>query len=128
MPRFCARAATQREVRPVIMATSTPLAISIFRPWPSWELKRLNSSPESDRYNPPSVMIPSTSNAIRRISLARLCSIFPPLNNFGVQEVVHVECADQLIFPIHYQHLVDAVLLHHLHHSDGQGIRTDAAR
>src|SRR5574340_1613961 len=106
MPRFCARAATQREVRPVMRATSTPLARSIFRPCPSSVLKRLNSSPESDRYSPPSVITPSTSKAIRRISFARLDNMSSSLNDLGVQQVVHVERADQLMLFVHHQHQI----------------------
>src|SRR3989339_830032 len=96
MPRFLARASTQREVRPVMIATSTPLARNILIPCPSSELKRLNSSPESDRYKPPSVITPSTSKAIRRINFARLKNIIVSSNNFRVQQVVHVQRADQL--------------------------------
>src|ERR1019366_351824 len=50
-------------------------ARSIFSPCPSSELKRLNSSPESEKYNPPSVITPSTSNAIKRINFERLVSM-----------------------------------------------------
>jgi hypothetical protein len=44
-----ARSATSCEVRPVMIASSTPERFSIFMPWPSRELKALNSWPSSAR-------------------------------------------------------------------------------
>ena len=49
-------------------------------------------------------------------------------NDFRPEEVVHVQCADQLIALVKHQDLIHLVLFHHVHGLGGQHVTADAAR
>src|SRR6185295_12669495 len=109
----------------------TPARISILMPWPSRALKALKASPAGPYQSLPSVRTPSTSNSIRRTRLARCCA--SPFfsftsDDFGAEQVVHVERADQLAARVDHQQLVDLVALHDLHRFGGERLGPDAAR
>src|SRR5512135_2568606 len=136
MPRLLARRPTTWEVRPVIIASSTPVASSIFMPWPSWEWNALYSWPSSPMKRVPSVSTPSTSKAMSLMGLARskkscmlvcLCCA-RRLYHACPQQVVHVECADDAAVLVDHQHAVDLVLLHLLHRFGGQLVGADGVR
>src|SRR5437016_1316432 len=130
MPSSSARAATPLEVRPERIAACTPLCRSIWRPRPSTEWKPFSSSiPRAPYQRVPSVSTPSTSRIMRRMRRARSSASeaggMPASDDFGAEQVVHVERADQPVALVDHQQLVDLVPLHELHGLDRQSFRAN---
>src|SRR6185437_3155639 len=132
MPSSSARKATGWLIRAVTMATAMPFACRRFRPRPSCTWNTLASWPSSPYQRRPSVSVPSTSKAARRIfaararrsagKSARYMDWIAKVEGNGnarsdhacTEQIVNVERTNHAPLVVHHQQGVDLVLLHQL--------------
>src|SRR3954462_14821105 len=127
-----ARSDTACDCRPLMIAVSKPAMRRRCTPWPSKAWKAFSSSPSGPYQSLPSVSTPSTSKIMRRTRRARASASGAryciELDDFGAEQVVHIERAEEGSPLIDDQKLVDLELLHQMHGLGGEHVRTNGLR